>query len=404
MFRPSDYDVAFSEEEFRLLRDFVHERYGLYFADGQKSSLSARLAGRLSALDLGSFEDYYHYLRFGPQRHEELRSMVSHLTNNETYFYREQPQLQVFAGHILGGLKESKAKSGDRSLNVLSAGCSTGEEAHTVAMVVYDSGQFFWNWNVQIIGMDVDEVALEKARKATYSTTRSGPAPRRTASGTSTPWARRPGQGRHPQARAAPLREHPGVRQLRGTASARRRLLPQRPHLFLGRGDPARGPALPQGPGARRLPAAGPRRVPVAHQRHLHADPLPGRDDLPQAWRCSVNERSGPIRVLVVDDSAFVRQALSRMLGSDPDLQVVGLAADGREGIDKVVALKPDVVTLDIQMPRMGGLEALKHIMAESPVPVLLLSSLTREGAAITLQGLELGALDFVDKSRVQGT
>lgn len=116
-----------------------------------------------------------------------------------------------------------------------------------------------------------------------------------------------------------------------------------------------------------------------------------------------MNERPGPIRVLVVDDSAFVRQALSRILGGDADLEVVGLAADGKEGIDKVVALRPDVVTLDIQMPRMGGLEALKHIMAESPVPVLLLSSLTREGAAITLQGLELGALDFVDKSRVQG-
>jgi chemotaxis protein methyltransferase CheR len=168
MFRPADSDVAFSEEAFRLLRDFVHERYGLYFADGQKPSLSARLAGRLSALDLGSFEDYYHYLRFGPQRDEELRSMISHLTNNETYFYREQPQLQVFAGHVLSALKESKTKRGDRTLNVLSAGCSTGEEAHTLAMIVYDSGQFFWNWNVQIIGMDVDEVALAKAREGIY--------------------------------------------------------------------------------------------------------------------------------------------------------------------------------------------------------------------------------------------
>ena len=72
-----------------------------------------------------------------------------------------------------------------------------------------------------------------------------------------------------------------------------------------------------------------------------------------------MNERAGPIRVLVVDDSAFVRQALSRMLGGDADIQVVGLAADGREGIDKAAALKPDVVTLDMQMPRMGGLEAL---------------------------------------------
>jgi two-component system chemotaxis response regulator CheB len=109
------------------------------------------------------------------------------------------------------------------------------------------------------------------------------------------------------------------------------------------------------------------------------------------------------IRVLVVDDSPFVRQALARMLGSEPDIQVVGLAVDGQDGVEKTAALRPDVVTLDVQMPRMGGLEALKRIMAECPTPVLLLSSLTREGASVTLQGLEAGALDFVDKSRVQG-
>lgn len=109
------------------------------------------------------------------------------------------------------------------------------------------------------------------------------------------------------------------------------------------------------------------------------------------------------IRVLVVDDSAFVRQALTRMLGSSPDMEVVGVAVDGRDGLEKVQALKPDVVTLDIQMPRMGGLEALERIMTLCPVPVLLLSSQTREGAEVTLRGLELGAMDFVDKSSVQG-
>jgi two-component system, chemotaxis family, protein-glutamate methylesterase/glutaminase len=109
------------------------------------------------------------------------------------------------------------------------------------------------------------------------------------------------------------------------------------------------------------------------------------------------------IRVLVVDDSAFVRRALTRMLDSSPDIQVVGVAVDGRDGIDKVKELQPDVVTLDIKMPRLGGLEALKTIMDESPVPVLLLSSLTTEGADVTLRGLELGAMDFVDKSSVQG-
>jgi two-component system, chemotaxis family, protein-glutamate methylesterase/glutaminase len=109
------------------------------------------------------------------------------------------------------------------------------------------------------------------------------------------------------------------------------------------------------------------------------------------------------IRVLVVDDSTFVRQALVRMLGSAPDIEVVGTAVDGKDGVEKAAALRPDVVTLDIKMPRMGGLEALRRIMAECPVPVLLMSSLTAEGGEITLRGLELGALDFVDKSRVQG-
>ncbi len=109
------------------------------------------------------------------------------------------------------------------------------------------------------------------------------------------------------------------------------------------------------------------------------------------------------IRVLIVDDSAFVRRALARMLGQAGDIEIVGSASDGIEGIEQVKALRPDVVTLDIKMPRMSGLEALRHIMDECPVPVLLLSSLTSEGADITLRGLELGAMDFVDKSNAQG-
>ena len=172
MYHPSEHDVDLSEEEFRLLRDFIHERFGLYFEDGHRASLRSRLAGRLASLDLMNFEDYYHYLRFGPQRAEELERMVSHLTNNETYFYRESPQLQVFADHILRGIKERKLSGPEgglgRTLRILSAGCSTGEEAHTLAMIVYDSGQFFWNWDVQVVGLDVDHVALEKARRGMY--------------------------------------------------------------------------------------------------------------------------------------------------------------------------------------------------------------------------------------------
>ncbi len=152
MFHPSDHNVELSEEEFRLLRDFIHEQFGLFFDDSQRGSLRSRLAGRLASLGLASFEDYYHYLRFGPQRAEERDRMATHLTNNETYFYREMPQLQVFADAVLKGLKERKTARGDRRLDVLSAGCSSGEEAYTLAMIIYDSGLFFWNWDVQVTG------------------------------------------------------------------------------------------------------------------------------------------------------------------------------------------------------------------------------------------------------------
>jgi len=104
------------------------------------------------------------------------------------------------------------------------------------------------------------------------------------------------------------------------------------------------------------------------------------------------------IKVLVVDDSALMRREISKILESDPEITVVGTARDGSVVLDKVKELEPDVVTLDIQMPRMDGIEALKIIMAEAPLPVVMLSSLTAEGAAITIEALSIGAFDFVHK------
>lgn len=105
------------------------------------------------------------------------------------------------------------------------------------------------------------------------------------------------------------------------------------------------------------------------------------------------------VKVLVVDDSAFMRNALSNMLSSDPDIQVVGTARDGLDALAKIKTLRPDIVTLDIEMPRMDGITALKHIMEENPLPVVMVSSLTEEGARETLEALELGALDFIPKN-----
>jgi two-component system, chemotaxis family, protein-glutamate methylesterase/glutaminase len=104
------------------------------------------------------------------------------------------------------------------------------------------------------------------------------------------------------------------------------------------------------------------------------------------------------INCIVVDDSAFMRKSLAMMLESDPQIKVVATARDGREGIEKIRELHPDLVTMDIEMPGMDGLTALGIIMKECPLPVLMVSSLTTDGAKSTLDALGLGAVDFIPK------
>jgi len=104
------------------------------------------------------------------------------------------------------------------------------------------------------------------------------------------------------------------------------------------------------------------------------------------------------IRVFIVDDSAFMRTALERLLKEDPEIEIVGSAANGKEAVEKVCRIKPDVVTMDIEMPVMDGLHALKEIMRTNPMPVIMVSSLTQEGAKVTLDALDLGAVDYVGK------
>jgi len=103
-------------------------------------------------------------------------------------------------------------------------------------------------------------------------------------------------------------------------------------------------------------------------------------------------------RVLVVDDSGFFRRRVKEILEEDPMLTVVGDAANGQEAIDKALELKPDVITMDIEMPVMDGIKATQKIMATNPIPIVMFSSLTTEGAKATLDALDAGALDFLPK------
>ncbi|WP_397537531.1 chemotaxis response regulator protein-glutamate methylesterase [Rummeliibacillus pycnus] len=105
-----------------------------------------------------------------------------------------------------------------------------------------------------------------------------------------------------------------------------------------------------------------------------------------------------PKKLLIVDDSAFMRKMISDFFGDHPHIKVIGTARNGKDAIRKIQMLKPDVVTMDVEMPEMNGLEALKVIMKECPVPVVMLSSTTKSGAKITLEAMASGAVDFVAK------
>lgn len=156
-----------SMEEFRLLRDFVYQHCGLNFTEDSKYLLEKRLGRRLQAHKLQSFKDYYYFLRYKSDKDQELSEVVDLLTTNETYFFREDYQLRTFAEEILPEIRARKEAAGDRRLRIWSAGCSSGEEPYTLAMILLDQ-PWLNAWRVEIIGTDISQKVLHLARQGEY--------------------------------------------------------------------------------------------------------------------------------------------------------------------------------------------------------------------------------------------
>ena len=156
-------------EEFRLIREFITEVFGLVLDDNKEGYLAAKLHPRLEELRLTSYADYYAHLKFSPRGQEEQQRLISLITNNETYFFREEAQLRILADEVLPELKGKKTRNGERWLRIVSAGCSSGEEAYSLAMTVLETASFLWGWTVEIIGIDVDPRVLTQARSGIYA-------------------------------------------------------------------------------------------------------------------------------------------------------------------------------------------------------------------------------------------
>lgn len=163
-----NYEFDLTEVEFRLLRDFLHDTCGIYLPDRKRSFIKLKLYPRVIALGFASFTEYLRHLKYSSDKSNELNKMLALLTNTETYFFREWPQLEVFSESILPGLRSKKLAENDKKIRVLSAGCSTGEEVYTIAMLAFENGGLFWGWDFKVIGLDINTRALEAAARGRY--------------------------------------------------------------------------------------------------------------------------------------------------------------------------------------------------------------------------------------------
>lgn len=160
-------DIPLDQEEFRLLRDFIYQYCGLFFADDSKYLLEKRLNRRLSELRLNNFRDYYYQLRYGQTREQELAAVIDLLTTNETYFFREDFQLKTFTEEVVPELVQVKKPRDDRYLRIWSAGCSSGEEPYTLAMLLLEN-PLLKGWTLEVIGTDISQRVLKTAREGLF--------------------------------------------------------------------------------------------------------------------------------------------------------------------------------------------------------------------------------------------
>ncbi|OGW49906.1 MAG: chemotaxis protein CheR [Nitrospirae bacterium RBG_19FT_COMBO_42_15] len=163
----NDEPIELSDEIFKLLKDLIYKSSGVWFDENSKDILRMRLTNSVQRHQFKSFKDYYYFLRYDREKDAELASLLDIVTNHETYFFREMPQLKAFSEEILPEIIDIKKKEGSKDIKIWSAGCSTGEEAYTIAMLFLES-KMFNNVNIEVFATDISHRVLHSARKGFY--------------------------------------------------------------------------------------------------------------------------------------------------------------------------------------------------------------------------------------------
>jgi len=160
--------IKMSDREFESLRKIIYERAGIHFQDSKRYVLESRLSRRLEELELESFDQYVQFLTMGPYQMDEFQEMFNRITINETSFFRNQPQLDVFEGVALSKLLDARKTT--KRLRIWSAACSSGEEPYSLAIMIHRTlGVRLADWHIEILGTDISQKVLDQAQAGKYS-------------------------------------------------------------------------------------------------------------------------------------------------------------------------------------------------------------------------------------------
>ena len=165
-------EKAMSDDEYRLLRNLVYDECGIWLKDEKKAFLTNKALQRMRVVNITSYYRYYRHLTDNDAGKGELSVFLDSLTINETSFFRNRPQIDLFTGIVLPEVVSRKRREGDLNLDIWSAGCSTGQEPYTISMVLNERVQDLRNWRVRIMGSDLSLTALEAAQRGVYEKNR----------------------------------------------------------------------------------------------------------------------------------------------------------------------------------------------------------------------------------------
>ena len=385
-------EFALTQDDFTRIAKILQSEAGIVLSPSKSALVYSRLAKRLRLLGIDSFKAYCEFVS-GTEGTAERGEMLSALTTNVTHFFREKHHFDHLRASVFPGLVAAARRGG--RVRIWSAGCSQGQEPYSIALTLLSMMPDALDHDVRILASDIDPNVVRFGAAGIYSASVLEPVP--------SDLRRRyfePVAGQADSFRVTDVvRDLVAFRELnligtwpmRGTFQV---IMCRNVTIYFD--QPTREAIW--GRFADYLDPAG--WLYIGHSERLSGAPaarleLRRRHHLPaERGRCGMK----PVRVVVVDDSATMRALLKRALTVDPGIVVVGEAANPYDARAKIKALDPDVITLDVEMPNMNGLEFLEKLMRLRPMPVLMVSSLTAPGAETALAALSLGAFECIAK------